>query len=892
VIRRLLALAIALAPRWFRERHGAEVLETYERRAGERISPSARARFGVGEVLGLLFVAVRLHLGGGRHGAWTRPRTHGRGGNVFGTIGQDIRFAMRTLWRTPGFTATAVTVIALGIGANTAIFSAANAFFFRPLPFQDPGHLVMLYETNPEFGWTDANDAPANLLDWRDQVGAFQDVAAWQDGVGQATFVQDGEPVLLSYAAVTGNFFSVLGVRPEVGGELHWDQTWSPDDSVVVLSHRLWVQRFGADPGVVGRTIHLGSSRDRVVGVMPAGFDFPNDGTQFWTPMGWERSDRQAAWFRRAHFLRGVARIKPGFTLDEANAQLQVVVKRLQKDFPDTNKVMGAGMTPLRSFLIKGIHTPLLILLGAVGLLLLLACTNVANLMLVRALERTREVGVRIALGAGRGRVVRQILTESLLLSLGGGATGLGLGWMGVKALSVRQHIGIPGATGLALDGRVVLFTLGVTVLSALLFGTAPALRAANGAVQETLREGGRAGSAGRGTLRTLGGLVVFEVALALMLVVGAGLMIRSFWLLRSIDPGFRMDNVLAIQFGLPGSRYPSRDQVLGFQDDFERRLEARPGIEKVGRVQQLPLNGASWSSQFQAEGWPPDRVGFEILHRRADRGYFAALQIPLLEGRMFDADDRPGAPLAILVNETFARKYFPGEDPVGKRIAYDRVATPHSTWHTIVGVVGDQRQVSPGKPARAEVFENAHQDWDRSNWVVIRTTGDPMAALPVAKSVLKEMDPLIPLGAVRTMRGVWRKSMAQEQFILTLLGAFGALALLLATVGVYGVTAQAARRRTHEIGIRMALGADVGSVVAMMLRRGLMLVGLGLALGLGGTLLATHALGSLLYGIAPTDPATLGAVVVLLAAAAAAACYLPARRATTVDPVSSLRAE
>jgi predicted permease len=891
VIRRLLELAIALAPRWFRERHGAEVLETYERRADERMSPSARAWFGFKEAFGLLATVVRLRIGDASTESVSNTKTRG-GGGMFETTRQDIRFALRTLRRAPGFTATAVTMIALGIGANTAIFSAANAFLFRPLPFRDPGRLVMLYETNPEFGWTDAQDAPANLLDWRDQVDAFQDVAAWQDFVGQATFVQDGEPVLLSYAAVTGNFFSVLGVRPEVGGGLHWDQTWSPDDSVVVLSHDLWVSRFGADPGVVGRTIHLGSTRERVVGVMPAGFHFPDDRTQFWTSVGWEKSNRQAVWFRRAHFVRGVARIKPGFTLKETNAGFQVVVKRLQKDFPGTNKVMGAGMMPLRSFLIRDIHEPLLILLGAVGLLLLLACTNVANLMFVRASERAREVGVRIALGAGRSRVVRQVLTESLLLSLGGGAMGLGLGWMGVKALSVQQRIGVPGATGLALDGRVVLFTLGVTVLSALLFGTAPAIRAANGAVQEALREGGRTGSSGRGVLRTVGGLVVVEVTLALMLVAGGGLMIRSFWLLRSVDPGFRMDNVLAVQFGLPSSRYPGRDQVLGFQDDFERRLEGRPGIEKVGRIGQLPLNGASWSSQLQVEGWPADKVGFEILHRRADQGYFEALQIPLLKGRMFNAGDGPGTERVVLVNETFARKYFPDGDPIGKRITYDRVATAKSIWHTIVGVVGDQRQVSPAKPARAEVFENSHQDWDPSGWVVIRTSGDPMAALPVVKGVLKEMDPLIPLGAVRTMRDVWRKSMAQEQFILTLLGAFGALALLLAAVGVYGVTAQAARRRTHEIGIRMALGADVGSVVAMMLRRGLRLVGIGLALGLGGTLLTTRVMRTVLYGIAPTDPVTLGAVVALLAAVAVAASWVPARRATSVDPVSSLRAE
>jgi predicted permease len=891
MIRRLLQLTIRLAPRGFRERNGADLLETCRRRVDERASAAARLWFGLIEVVGLLGMVVRLRFGGGAARADDTRMTTG-GGAMFAGIAQDIRFAVRTLRRSPAFTLTAIAVIALGIGANTAIFSAANAFFLRPLPFQAPGRLVMLFETNPEFGWTDAQDAPANLLDWREQVDAFQDVAAWQDFVGQATFVQNDQPTLLKYATVTGNFFSVLGVRPEVGNGFSWDQTWSPDDSVTVLSHGLWASEFGSDPGVVGRTIQFGSTRLKVVGVMPAGFDFPNDGTQFWTTMGWDKANRQATWFRRAHLVRGVARIKPGFTLREADARFQVVVDRLQKDFPDTNSVMGAGMMPLRSFLVKDIRAPLLILLGAVGLLLLLACTNVANLMFVRASGRAREVGVRLALGAGRARVARQILTESLILSLGGGAIGLGVGWIGVEALTAQQRIGVPGATSLALDARVVLFTLAVTVLSALLFGTAPALRAATGGVQEALREGGRTGSTGRGALNTVGGLVVVEVALALMLVVGAGLMIRSSWLLRGIDPGFRMDQVLAVRFSVPPSRYPDRDQVLAFQDDFERRLKGRPGIENVGRVAQLPLNGASWSSQLQVEGWPPDKVGFEILHRRADPGYFEALQIPLLKGRMFNADDEPGTPATVLVNETFARKYFPDEDPIGRRITYDRLATAQSVWHTIVGVVGDQRQVAPGKSARPEVFENSRQDWDRSGWVVVRTTGDPMAALSTVKSVLKEMDPLIPLGTVRTMREVWRQSMAHEQFVLTLLGTFGALALLLATVGVYGVTAQAARRRTHEIGIRMALGAEARAVMVMMLRRGLTLVGVGLVLGLGGALLATRVLRALLYGIAPTDPVTLAAVVVMLAVAATAACWVPARRATGVDPANTLRTE
>ncbi len=536
---------------------------------------------------------------------------------------------------------------------------------------------------------------------------------------------------------------------------------------------------------------------------------------------------------------------------------------------------MGAGLTPLRDFLVKDVRRPLAVLLGAVALLLLLACTNVANLMLVRASDRTREVALRFAMGARGRRILRQMLTEGLLLALLGGAVGLALGWVGVRAIARMQPIGITGATTLALDARVVLFTVGVAVASGLLFGLAPALRATRGDLQAALKEGGRGGSTGRGTMRTVGMLVSVEVGLAVLLVVGAGLMVRTFWMLRSVDPGFRTEGVVAVQFGIPSARYEKRDQVLAFQDDFERRMEARPGITRVGLVNQLPLAGTSWSSQFQAEGWPPERVGFEILHRRTDAGYFEALDIPLVRGRMFGPDDGADTPPVVLINETFARQHFPGEDPIGQKIAYDRTAAANpdgSTWYEIIGIVGDQMQTSPADPARAEAFENRDQDWGRSEWFVIRTAGSVASTVAVTREVLHEMDPLIPLGAVRPIREVWRESMAQQAFILTLLGAFGAMALLLAAVGVYGVTAQAARKRTQEIGIRMALGAGASDVVGLMLRQGLAVVALGLAAGLAVALLATRAIATFLYGVEPTDPATLVSVVALLAGVAAVA--------------------
>jgi len=866
----LLGAVLRLAPRWFTDRYGDEFLDTHRARADQaaRSGPVAAARLSVRELAGGLWAIARLRAG----------------------VPQEFRFALRVLWRKPGYAASCIAVLALGIGANTAIFSAVNAFFFRPLPFADAQRLVMLYETNPEFGWTGGLAAPANVLDWREQVGAFADVAMYTEFLNRVTYVRDGEPALFGAASVSGNFFSVLGARAALGRTFTWEETWQGRDAVVVLSHDLWATYFGADPAIVGRTLQIGIQNLEVVGVMAPGFTFPNDETQLWQPLGWAQENRREVWFRRAHWVRPIARLAPGVTRQEADARLQAVVGRLQVDYPQTNRVMGAGMMPLRSFLIREVRKPLLILLGAVGLLLLLACANVANLSLVRAAERSQEMAVRQALGAGPVRVARLVLTESLVMAVLGGVVGLGLGWTGVRAAAELTSLGITGATSLALDARVVGFSLVVAVASGILFGLVPALRPAGAGLHGTLSEGGRGGSPGAASHRTAGTLVAIEVALALLLAVGAGLMLRSFWLTRQVDPGFRRDGVLAVQFTVPSSRYQERDNVLAFYDRLAETLEARQEIERAGVIGQLPLTGTSWSSVFQARGWPPERVGHEILHRRADRGYFEALDIPLVRGRLFDPSDRPDGPFVVLINETFARDHFPGEDPVGQRIAYDRAATDSSTWYEIIGIVGDQHQVSPSLPPRAEVFENRNQDWRRTNWVVIRTRAEPASELPLVRSLLRELDPLIPIAQARTLQDVWRDSMAREQFVLTLLSVFGGVALLLAAVGVYGVAAQAARQRTREIGIRVALGAAGSDVIRLMLRRSLGMVGLGLGTGLAAALVGSRVLSTVLYGVAPHDPVTLAATVTLLAAAAGLACYLPAWRATRMDPVRTLR--
>jgi putative ABC transport system permease protein len=890
VIERWIRRLLALAPHDFRRKYADELLATYAERQRAAAARGDRLFFQLRELGGAALLVARLRLGlegvprAGRvppaELAWWRASL------------QDARFAIRTLRRSPKFSLTAVLVLALGIGATSAIFSALNAYFLAPLPFADADRLVTVYETNPEFGWTDNTAAPANLLDWQDQVEAFSDVSGYLEFTDQVTAIRNGEPSVLTANGVVGNFFTTLGTRPALGRAFTMEETWRGTGELAVISHSLWVGYFGGDPQVIGKTLELAGGPREIVGVMPEGFRFPDDDTQLWYPVGWSAEDREAVSFRRAHYLRAFARLAPGVTPEQADASLQTVVRRLQLEYPETNRVMGAGIMPLREFLTREVRAILGVLLGAVLALLLLACANVANLQLVRASERTRELTLRRVLGAGRVRLVRQMLFESAALAGVGGALGLTLGWAGVRSIDRFVRIGINGATALALDWRIVLLTLGSAGLSAILFGVVPALHAAMGASRGAIPERSRGASTSREHLRVAGTLVSAQVALALLLAAGAGLMVRSFWLLGRVDPGFRTDGVLAVQFSVPSTRYPERDQVLSFYDRFAEALEAREGIERVGTVARLPLDGTSWSSQVKADGWPQDRVGLQILHRRADRGYFETLEIPLIRGRLLEPTDRPGQPLAVVVNETFAREYFPDEDPIGRRLAYTRTPGPETTWYEIVGVVGDQQQEHLARPALAEVFESRSQDWGRSSWVVIRGNGDPIERVAVVRDVLKELDPLIALSNVRSLESVRDTSIAQEQLALRLLIAFGATALLLATVGVYAVTSRAARRRTREIGIRMALGAGAPDVLRMMLRNGLSVIVVGLAIGLAASLLATRALASLLYGIEPTDPLTLAAVIGLLGGVALLACYVPARRATSIDPLESLKAE
>ena len=880
----LIRAILRLAPRPFRERYGDELIETHRERARTLGGPS----FLVREIGGAIWLVARLWLS-----AIRRPSTESvtRVGSI-DLIRQDVRFALRTMRRNPAYTWTAIAVIALGLGASTAIFSAINAFLFRPLPFADADRVVILYETNPEFGWTHETAAPANLLDWREKVRSFTDVAGYSEYGGPSPALINDEPVVLNNVQVMGNLFSVLGVRPLLGRVFTDDETWASETPGVVISYTAWRNHFGGDPNIIGRTFTLGSTRSEVIGVMREGFSFPKEDTHVWSTYGFARESRAALFFRRAHFVRPIARLAPGVTVEQANADLQRVVRQLQVDYPRTNSVMGAGVMPARDFLIRTVRKPLLILFGAVGLLLMLACANVANLTLVRGTERGREIALRHALGAGRMRIARQLLTESLLLAIVGGILGIALGWAGVRGMSALTQLGIEGATTVALDARVVLFAAVTSIVSGLLFGLAPALRSTSDNMQSAIGDDSARTTSGRSGLRIVRGLVIAEVALAVLLVAGAGLMTRSVLLVRNVDPGFRTKGAIAVQLSAPASRYPDRDAVLAFQQRLLESLEARPGIARAGMIAQLPLAGTGYTSQFQAKGWPADRVGNEVAHRRADAAYFEALGISLKRGRMFDRRDGPDAPLVVLINEAMARVHFKGEDPIGQHVAFERVPTDSSTWYQIIGIVADQNQVSPALAARPEVFEHRLQDWSRFGWIVLHTSVEPTTVIPSVREALREIDSRIPITSVRPLQEVWSESIAREQFILTLLLIFGVVALVLAAVGVYGVASQAARRRTREIGIRMALGAARSDVVSLMLRQSFAPVAIGLVAGLGAALVGTRAMVSVLYGVAPNDPLTLGGVAALLASVAALACYLPARRALAHDPLRSLKQE
>jgi len=814
----------------------------------------------------------------------------GRGTRWIEELGADVRYALRLLVRSPALAAAAVVTLALGIGANTAVFSAVHAVILRPLPFAEPDRLVMLWESNTERGWVNETAAPANMLDWQERVKAFEDVGGFASFTGSATLTGHGDPRQVASVQVTGNFFRVLGVQPAAGRVFADEETFATGELNGMISHALWREVFASDPAIVDQVIGINGRQLRVIGVLPRDFDLPGVEADLWRPTNFDPQQSTQVSFRRAHWMRPIARLRDGVSLERANAEFQVVINRLQQEYPATNTGMGGGFTPLHEFLTGETPRPLYVLLGAVALLLLIACANVGNLLLVHAANREREMAVRVALGARRSRLVRQAITESLVLSALGGAAGLALGWWSTQMLGALRMAGFLPAGDIEMRWPVLAYVVAISALSGVLFGIAPALGHRKRLPADALREDSRGAAGGVRTRRWSEALLVGEVAVALLLSAGAGLLVRSLWKLERVNPGMDTSGVLTTRITLPGIRYDSAAKVLAFWDQLDERLRGSPGVSGAAVVSKLALIGPSWSSDFTVEGWPADRFGSEVLHRDISPGYTEVLRVPLLSGRMFDRTDRFDGPHVVVINDVLARRYFPNEDPIGKRITFSRVADSSSTWRTVVGVVGSERQVNLGTEPRPEIFEPAAQRVLGDGTLLVRATGDAMSVLAAVRQAVASLDPNLALGNLRTMDTVRSEAAVRERVLTTLLGAFAAIGIALAVVGVYGVMAQVARRRTREMGIRIALGAQAPALQWLVVRRGLVLTLVGVAAGLVAAIATTGLLRALLFGVTPLDPWTLGLVPVLLTMAAVAAAWLPALRASRSDPIRSLR--
>jgi putative ABC transport system permease protein len=810
-----------------------------------------------------------------------------------GAFLQDLRYGVRMLLKKPGFTVVAVLALALGIGANSAIFSVVNAVLLRSLPYKDPGRLVIVWETNPlllsDYLKTHNEAAPANFLDWQTQNQVFENLAAfrWRD----YSLTGGDAPEQVIGNSVTTNMFATLGVQPILGRDFLPEEGQAGKENVVILSHGLWQRRFGAAPDIIGQKISVNSRPFTVVGVMPQGFEFPRAAAEIWSPLA---PDDDFKTNRRSHFLYTRARLKPGVTMEQAQAEMNIIASRLQQQYQDTNNQRGIRLASLSQESVAQIRPALLILLAAVGFVLLIACANVANLMLARAAARQKEIAIRTALGAGRLRIIRQLLTESVLLSLLGGACGLLLALWGIDLLLAsmpRQFaLGIPGWNKIGLDYRVLGFTLGVSLLTGILFGLFPAWQASKYDLNESLKEGGKS-SASSSRKRFRNALIVSEVTLALVLLVGAGLMMRSLFRLMDVKPGFDAQNLTTLQIALPQSQYGKDEQRVAFFEELTRSIKTLPGVESAATIDMMPMGGSGGTTSFLVEGRPAPPQGQypEANARTSSPGYFQTMRIPLLKGRDFSEHDTAQSPFVIVINETMARKYWPGADPIGQRLLDPANRTPPAE---VIGVVGDIKHFGLDDQAEEYIYTSSIQTPGNSMFVVARTATDPVSMTAALRREVRGLDKELPVFDIKSMNQRIIESTASRRLVMFLLSIFAVVALILASVGIYGVMAYAVTQRTHEIGIRMALGARRGDILQLVIRQGMLLVLFGVTLGLLVSFAVTRFMAGLLFGVKANDPLTLAGVSLLLAAIAFIACLIPARKATKVDPMVALRYE
>ena len=807
---------------------------------------------------------------------------------------KELRYGIRSLLKHPGFTAIAILTLALGIGANTAVFSVVNAVLLRPLPYSDPARLVTIWEESPEREMFQMPVSLANLRDWVDQNTTFEQIAAYT--FASLNLTEAGEPTRLFSVRASANLFSLVGAQPVLGRAFLPEEDKEGANRVVILSNGVWRSRFGSDPQVIGRSLTLNNQSHTVVGVMPPGVQFPvgfgymgkvlNDPVELYVPIAAGSNELK----RGNYSFFAIGRLKPGASIEQARAEMTAIEKRLEQQYPEGNAGIGVSLVPTYEQTVKEIRPALLVLLGAVGFLLLIACANIANLMLARTASREKEIAIRTALGASRLRVLRLLLGESLLLSLAGGLLGLLLALWGTDALIALAPDNIPRLNEVGIDVRVFGFTLAIALLTGIVFGLIPALQSAKPDLNEALKEGTRGSTGGVAGRRTRNVLVAVEVALSLVLLIGAGLMIKSFVRLQQRQLGFNPDNLLTASLTLSRSKYAEDRQQQAFFKDALQRIQSLPGVQAVAATTALPLTLSISGSDFRIEGRPEPQAGQEMIVNTSGVSpeYFRTLGVPVLKGREFSDRDTDDSPLVAVINNDLAKVYFPNEDPINKRISF----TDGESWISIVGVTGDVKRLGLDTDAKPEVYLPYLQAASRSMSLVVRSNADPAGLAAAMKTQIQMIDKDLPLDEARTMQELLAESNSGRRFNMLLLTMFAGVALLLAIVGIYGVMSYTVAQRTKEIGIRVAIGAQAGDVFRMVIGHGMMLALIGIALGLTAAFGVTRLMSSMLFGVEPTDPTTFIVIALLLAVVAFVACYIPGRRATKVDPLVALRYE